>query len=107
MIAFNWLAEDLPVSLMWRLKLSLSCNWTPNGFSDDTTPKFCWSIKVSSFVWSLLLLSFITAWNLSELTVILFSLNQFTVFADSDSKVPTRCGMILAKVVKKLSSTKL
>ena len=91
-----------------KLKVSLLSIWTPNILTSETTLIFSLSIVIFSFrCKSEFFLSNEIAWNLSGLTVILLSLNQFMAQLLSDSKMLTRFFTVLAKLDKVLSSAKL
>ena len=103
------LVEEHSVDSICKLKLYLPLILlTPNNLTLETTLMFSLSIVIFSFRYKPeFFLSNKIAWNLSGLTIILLSLNEFMSQSFSDSKMLTRLFTVLVKLDKVLSPAKL
>ena len=98
--AFKWFAAELETLLMCILKFSLSSVSVPSNSPDRAAfyTFFLFSfIWTTSLVWYCFLFLIKIIWNLTALTVILFSLNHMIIFKDSDNKIWRRSANFFGK----------
>ena len=78
-ITLSFLAADLHLSKMRKLKLRLSSICKLKNYADDTTLIFQFSTVIRSLMWPIFYLSNTITRNLSAFTTIRFFLNEYMV----------------------------